>query len=431
MSQQPQQPGHKGTVLILSQVYIPDPAAVGQHMADAAANLAQRGRRVVVLTSANGYNDPSIKYPKRETIDNVNVVRLGLSSFGKANLLTRILGAVLFMLQSMFKGLFIKDLDTIVVSTSPPMCIFAALFITTLRPKTKVCFWVMDINPEQLISLNKVKTGSLPANILNTLNKRMLKKADATVVLDRFMADTMRQKHDPGDRLAIIPPWPPADFESPVEHQDNHFRDQHNIQDKFVVMYSGNHGLFLPLDALINAAIKMKDDPSVVFMFIGDGARKRDVESAIENHNLTNVRSLPYQPIETLRYSLSAADLHAVTIADDMVGIIHPCKVYGAMAVARPLLLVGPNPCHVSDLIHEHDLGWHTPNSDADAVVNAIKDAQAMPPEQRAAMGNRARHLVTTSLNLNTLCTRFADIVDDPTRSNTLQTAPATTQSAA
>ena len=78
-------PKHKPikTLLILSQVYPPDPTSVGQHIADVAVAMVKRGYRVVVITSARGYDDPSIKYPRRETVDGVEIRRLALSSFGK------------------------------------------------------------------------------------------------------------------------------------------------------------------------------------------------------------------------------------------------------------------------------------------------------------------------------------------------------------
>src|SRR5262245_21978165 len=94
------------TLLVLSQVYPPDPASVGQHMADAAAEMARRGWRVVVLTSNRGYNDPSIKYKPREILDGVEVRRLPFSSFGKKHFALRILAAVLFMMQCIILGVF-------------------------------------------------------------------------------------------------------------------------------------------------------------------------------------------------------------------------------------------------------------------------------------------------------------------------------------
>src|SRR5882724_11863818 len=82
----------KDTILIFSQVFIPDPASVGQHIADVAFELVRRGYRVRVYTSRRGYDDPTQKYPKREFINGVDVRRLPFSSFGKKSTFTRILG---------------------------------------------------------------------------------------------------------------------------------------------------------------------------------------------------------------------------------------------------------------------------------------------------------------------------------------------------
>src|SRR5690554_2728890 len=119
----------KSTILVLSQVYVPDPTSVGQHMHDAAKELARRGHEVCVLTAARGYEDPATRYPKRQNLDGVNIRRLPLSSFGKSSILIRLVGGISFTLQCIVHGLFIKNLQHIVVSTSPPMCPLAAVVL--------------------------------------------------------------------------------------------------------------------------------------------------------------------------------------------------------------------------------------------------------------------------------------------------------------
>ena len=85
------------TLLVLSQVYPPDPASVGQHVADAASEMVKRGYRVVVLTSARGYDDPTQKYTRKETVNGVEIRRLPLSSFGKKSIFLRLLGQFSFL----------------------------------------------------------------------------------------------------------------------------------------------------------------------------------------------------------------------------------------------------------------------------------------------------------------------------------------------
>jgi hypothetical protein len=160
-------------------------------------------------------------------------------------------------------------------------------------------------------------------------------------------------------------------------------------------MYSGNHSPSNPLDTLLAATLRFRDDPGVRFAFVGGGIGKREVEAHIRQHNLTNVVSLPYQPIANLRHSLSAADVHVVSLGGDMVGIIHPCKIYGAMAAGRPVLYLGPRPSHVSDLLDAHGFGRAVAHGDAAACAQAIDDLRNAPPAELRRMGETANAVMT------------------------------------
>ncbi|MBG79540.1 MAG: hypothetical protein CMJ39_02375 [Phycisphaerae bacterium] len=401
----------KPVLLVLSQVYPPDPASVGQHMADAAEEMVRRGWRVKVLTSARGYNDSSIRYDSREDRNGVEVRRLPLSSFGKRHFLLRALAAILFMLQTIVRGLFAGKSDALLVSTSPPMCIVAALVIRFFR-RSSVKFWVMDINPEQLIALGAIKPGSFSARLMDFFNRRILKRSNDVVVLDRFMGDTMMKKLDVKEKIHTMPPWPHEDHLETIPHSENPFRKEHGLDGKFVFMYSGNHGIALPLETFLKAAVTYKDDPRIMFLFIGGGVRKQEVEDTISEHGLTNMVSLPYQPMETLRYSLSSADVHLVSVGDPMVGVIHPCKIYGAMAVGRPILLLGPDPCHVSDLVHDNNVGWHISHGDVDRAIEVIREIADTPEDTIQEMGDRAQQVVREKLSKERLCGMFCDVLE-------------------
>src|SRR6185503_19569796 len=117
----------KKTLLVLSQVFVPDPASVGQHMADVAFEMARRGHHVLVYTSARGYDNPSVTYPKHEMIQGVEIRRIDFGWFGKKSILLRALGTALFLLRAIFIVLFTPDLGGIFFSTSPPLIGIAAV----------------------------------------------------------------------------------------------------------------------------------------------------------------------------------------------------------------------------------------------------------------------------------------------------------------
>lgn len=372
--------------------------------------MVRRGWRVVVLTSARGYDDPSRRYPARQTIDGVDVRRLPWASFGKRSLLVRLLGACSFLGQAFVRGLFTRRLRCVLVSTSPPMAPAAVLPLTALR-RTPLVWWVMDINPDQAIALGKVRAGAWSARLFDAFSRRVLRRAAAVVALDRFMAARINAKCDVGARLAVMPPWPHEEAQQDLLHEDNPFRDEHGLHGKFVFMYSGNHGPSHPITTILEAAKRLEDRGDIVFLFVGGGLGKREVEAAIAA-GARNLRSLPYQPLEHLRYSLSAGDVHLVTFGEAMVGIVHPCKVYGAMALSRPVLLVGPDACHVGDLIREHRIGWRVAHGEVAELAELCRKIAGLPRAELRAMGETGRRVVQERLSKSKLRAAFCDVLE-------------------
>lgn len=399
------------TLLVLSQVFVPDPASVGQHMADVARAMARRHWRVVVLTANRGYDNPSVKFPAHERLDGVEIRRLPLSSFGKTSIAIRLLAGTLFMSMCIVRGLFVRHLSAVLVTTSPPMCSVAAMIIGAIR-RVPIKYWVMDLNPDQMIELGRIKVTSPLARGFNLVNRLILRQATEVIALDRFMAERLNRKRDINAKLTVIPPWPHDTHLEAVAHDSNPFRRQHRLDGKFVVMYSGNHSLASPLTTILQAALQLRDDPRVVFAFIGGGLGKGEVDSTIAEHRPSNIISLPYLPLAEIRYSLSAADVHLVTMGDSMVGVIHPCKIYGAMAVARPILLLGPTRCHAAELIEGHRIGWTLRHGDVPAAEATIRAILATSSATLDDMGRRASDVVRSQLTQKLLCGRLCDVLE-------------------
>jgi colanic acid biosynthesis glycosyl transferase WcaI len=399
--------GGRLSLLVLSQVYLPDPASVGQHMADVASAMAARGWRTVVLTADRGYDDPTQRFPRLEQLACVEVRRLPFSSFGKRSIVMRVLGGLSFALQAVWVGLRIGRIDRVLVSTSPPLAQLAALVVCRIR-RAPLTLWVMDLNPDQMIALKLLRPGHPVVKVFEWLNRRVFARARDVIVLDRFMAERVLAKLDVSDKLTVLPPWPHEDHVGPTPKQDNPFRREHGLDGKFVVMYSGNHGPSNPLTTVLDAALRLRDDPRFAFVFVGGGIGKSEVDAVAG----PTILSLPYQPLDRLRYSLSAADVHLVTIGDDVVGIVHPCKVYGAMAVARPILLVGPDRSHVGDLLAREEIGWRVAHGDVDGLITLLRSLAERDALHLLEMGQRARRALHRGLSKDELCGRLCDILE-------------------
>ncbi len=183
------------------------------------------------------------------------------------------------------------------------------------------------------------------------------------------------------EKIAVIPPWSHDDEVRFDPLGRKRFRKAHGLEGKFVVMYSGNHTPVHPLDTLLQAAEKLRDNADIVFCFVGGGSefgraesRKQKAES--ENWKL-KILCLPYQALEQLAASLSAADAHVVVMGDAFVGLVHPCKVYNILAVAAPVIYIGPTPSHVTEILNRLGDGYpsiHVAHGEVDILANQMQD---------------------------------------------------------
>ena len=214
---------------------MPDPDAVGQYLADAAAEMARRGYRTIVYTSRHGYEDSSVVYPRREVRDGVEICRLPLSSFGKDSIKMRLLAQILFLLQAVFRAIFIPGLSGLMVSTSPPACGIGGAIVSLVR-RVPVKFWVMDLNPDQLVVMKVVKPKSFPVRLFDAFNLAILHRASDIVVLDRFMAERVARKAPVAHKMHTLPPWPQEGLVESIPHAQNAFRQRHVPPGRFAVM---------------------------------------------------------------------------------------------------------------------------------------------------------------------------------------------------
>jgi colanic acid biosynthesis glycosyl transferase WcaI len=305
------------------------------------------------------------------------------------------------------RGLMIPGLDTVVVSTAPPMAALAAVVINALR-RIRVVYWPMDLNPDQAVTLGLANPRGFTVRALEWLNRAVLRRAETVVALDQAMARRLIAKEPVAEKIVVVPPWGEEDEVTPVPAEENPFRNEHGLEGKRVVMYSGTLGPSNPVTTLLAAAEQFEDDPRLVFLFVGGGTGMKEVKA----RNRPNVRCLPYEPLARMRYSLSAGDVQVVSLGDDMAGIVHPCKVYGAMGIARPILFLGPPDSHVSEMMAQADIGWQVRHGDVAGAVAALREILASDQSSLERKGSQARALIQRNRTRRISCGRVCDAIE-------------------
>lgn len=383
-------------VLLLNQCFYPDVVSTAQHLTDLATALSARGHEVTVVTSDRGYDDPTTRFKRRERWNGIDIIRIPSLSFGKKGRWRRAFNFASFLLVCSVRLLMLRRFDVVVALTSPPLISFLGALFVKVKGGS-FCFWVMDLNPDEAIAAGWLDEKSLTSRVLQRMLNYSFNIATRTVVLDRFMKERVVAKGIDPARIAIVPPWSHDDHVQYSVAGREEFRRRHGLVEKFVVMYSGNHSPCHPLDTLLDAARALKDRSEIVFCFIGGGSEQVKVRELAAKHGLTNVRCLPYQPLNELASSLSAADLHVVVMGNEFVGIVHPCKVYNIMSIGAPTLYIGPTPSHVTDIASQQQGRFFLTNhGDVDGVVKAVLDA--MQGRERQPVSSFAKHTLLPQL---------------------------------
>jgi len=286
-------------ILLLNQCFYPDVVATAQQLTDLAVGLANEGHDVTVIASDRGYDDPSQRFPRRETWNGLKIIRISSLTLGKQTRWRRAATFATFLVNCALRLLVSPRYDVVVALTSPPLISFLGSLFVRLKGG-KFFFWVMDLNPDEAIAVGWLKADSLPARILSYLLRYSLLQAERVIVLDRFMQCRIIEKKVPEERITVLPPWAQDDTVRFDQRGREEFRRQHKLEESFVVMYAGNHSPCHPLNSLVEAARCLSGRKEIVFCFVGGGSEQGKVQEFAALHKLENIRCLPYQPFDML-----------------------------------------------------------------------------------------------------------------------------------
>lgn len=375
-------------LLILNQFFYPDISATSQLMTDLAQDLAEEGIEVTALCANAAYIGQA-QLPPSEMWGKVRIERVAVVGFDRKNLLRRASSYVSFYITAFLRLLTLPRQHVILVLTTPPLIAVVAYAMRLLRG-SKMVYLVQDVYPDIAIEFGVLRRGSLSAKFFERLNRFLLRKADAIIALGSCMRERLLAKGASDEKITVIPNWADGSQIKPLPHQANPFRAEIGLADKFVVLYSGNMGRAHDFTAIFGSMERLTGEPGIVFLFIGSGARREELERFIREHPAANVRVMDYVPRERLPYTMAAADLALVAVADGLEGLVVPSKLYGIMAAGRPALYLGPESGEAARTILAHRCGYVVRNGDVDGFVAAIRTAHA-DPQARTEMGRRAR----------------------------------------
>lgn len=407
---------NKKNLLIYAHYYYPDVASTGQILTELAEGLKDSFHTTVICTVPS-YTGKIPQYYRKhkyyfENINGVNVLRIRVPEFRKNFALSRILNISSYFFSAIAATMRVEHQDYIFTISQPPVLGGLLGVIGKRIKKAKLIYNIQDFNPEQVQAV-EFTHNRLVLNTMMMLDKFSCRQANRIIIVGRDMVETLKKRFAALPDYVHINNWINEKEIIPLPADNGQvmsFKQKYGLQDKFVIMYSGNIGLYYDLSNILKVIAKFRHQKEAIFVFIGEGSVLDMLKDYQEKNHLENVCFLPYQDKEDLVYSLNAGDVHFVVNAKGIKGVSVPSKLYGVMAAGKPVLGILEKGSEARLIVEESGCGMSVDPGDYDAVENLIQSFINMRNQtQLEEMGNRGRMYLDSHLTKDVSIKKYRD----------------------
>jgi glycosyltransferase involved in cell wall biosynthesis len=375
-------------VLLIHQAYAGprDPGGTRHH--ELATHLAEQGHRTTIIASEVSYlTGTAVASGTSEDTPGVRVVRLPGSDLHRS-WRARGTSFARFGAGALRAALRIPDVD-VVWGTTPPLPQLLPAWLASLRAPGGLVVEERDLWPEFAIGMGVLKEGRVTDAAL-AFKRWIYRRARRVVINSPGFLPYLRAYGVPEEKIAVVPngvdprPFDPA--ASGAEH-----RRSWRAGERFVVLYAGALGPANALEVVLDAASELAGSRAL-FVLLGDGKARGDLERRAAELRLDNVLFAPAQPKERVPEIVAAADACLACLRDiELFRTTYPNKVFDYMAGGRPVLLQIDGV--IRDVVEGAGAGIFVPPGDARALAAAVRRLMERPDEARA-MGLAGREVV-------------------------------------
>lgn len=371
-------------ILIVTQYFHPENFRIN----DLAVDFQNRGHKLTVLTSVPNYpigrfyEGYGIFKRNREEYKGIQVYRAPCVSRGagtyfrlSVNYLSYVVGAVftsLFMIKNKYDIIFVHEPSPITVG-------IPAIFIKKIK-RIPICFWVLDLWPDSVISASKIKSKFIP-NLLMPLVKYIYRNCDKILVSSKGFIGSIQDKGIDRTKIEFFPQWAEPMFK-PLEKEKKFFSDA-IPEDSFKIMFAGNIGECQDFPSILNAAKLLKENKNIHWIILGSGRMGDWVKNKIDEYGLNKCfHMLGRHPLSAITKYYANADAMLVTLKDEHIfSMTIPGKLQAYLACGKPIL--GMVNGETAKLIKDHNLGFVSNAGEHNALVDNILRMERLGQKER------------------------------------------------
>lgn len=415
-------------ILLLIVQYPPDTNPTGRLMATLAEGLRARGHEVDVITSFPHYARFQIEPAYRgrlvahERGAGGDTTRLWVFTSGsKGRMLHRLASYLSFNALATIAGILRRRRYDVILAPNGSFFTGIAAAIVGALKGCPFVYNVQDLYPEVPVQAGQLTNRHAIAGLARLERLMYRLAARVSVIAPSFRANLLA-KGVPAAKLALIPNFVATDFIRPLPRH-NALSSTHGLDEHFVVCYAGNLGYVYDLHSVLDAAAQLAAHPDIRFLIVGDGVSKAELEARALALGLTNVRFLPFQPLEQLPQLRAAVDVQLSPHRPGTTGYSLPSKIYEVMASGRPLIVAADAGSDVANLVETAGCGLSVPPGDPARLAAAILALRA-DPALRAAMGAAGRRHAEQRLSPEAVVQQYEDLLREVAAESRLSPAP-------
>lgn len=378
-------------ILIVTQYFWPELFRIN----DLAAGLKQCGHNVTVLTGIPNYPEGEFysQYgwfkPSTEMYEGVTIKRIPIISRGKNNFIKLLLNYFSFVISASLLGPWHckGQFDTILVFEPSPITVGIPAIVLKKLKHAKLFFWVQDLWPESLEAVSAVRSPRILAGV-NRLVQWIYKHCDKILIQCQGFQASLLAKGVTNDKLKYFPNWSEKVYQPMTKEQS--IIDKSSFPQGFVMMFAGNLGAAQGLETVLEAAEKLRANPDIHWVILGDGRQRDWLLEQITQRQLGNtIHWLGQHPTEMMPHYFALADALLVTLRRDPVfAITIPSKLQSYLACGKPIIAALDG--FTADLIVEANAGFVGPAQDSEKLAENVLRCYRLSLEERAQLSSNA-----------------------------------------
>jgi len=382
-------------ILYLSQYFPPEIGATQTRAYEMASHFVRLGHSVTMLTEIP--NHPSGVIPPeyrrklyaKSLLSGIEVIRVWVYATPVKNFRKRVFFYFSYLVNAIIAGMLLaKGTYDVVFASSPPLLVGWAGLVLSRWKKSPFVFEVRDLWPESAIKLGEL-SNRLAIMGATWIEEASYKEAKKIIVVTNGIREHLIERGVPIEKIEVIPNGSNTEIIKFSPDGRERIRRQLGLDEKFVAIYAGIHGVAQGLETVIEAARMMRDRSDVLFLFVGEGPQKSRLQSLASGYNLSNVIFLPEQPQEVISEYLSAGDVALVPLRKvDLFKNALPSKIFDAWACERPVLLGVEG--EAKYVLEKAGGGLFIPPENPREMVSALQKLNSSP-ELRRTLGRNGR----------------------------------------